>query len=176
MLPILLFTGLSGAGKTTLSAALATLLKTEGFAVALIDGDYYRNTLNKDLGFSEADRRENIRRLVQVAIQKQQEGYISLMAAINPYEDQRRELSRDTGALIIYVHCPLPVLMARDTKGLYRRANLPDEHPDKLHNLSGVNDRYDIPEHFNVAINTAEETVESAAGRLLKFVLGHINT
>lgn len=168
---ILMFTGLSGAGKSTLAKALQQKLEQENYRTVVIDGDQYRNTLNKDLGFSEADRRENIRRLMIVAGEKKQEGFISIIAAINPFEDQRRQLSQDTGALVIYIKCALDILMERDTKGLYKRAMLPDEHPDKLRNLTGVNDRYDVPAYADMIIDTAGESVEIATDRLYNFVL-----
>lgn len=171
---ILMFTGLSGAGKSTLAKALQQKLEQENHRVAVIDGDHYRSTLNKDLGFSEEDRRENIRRLMIVAEEKKQEGFITIIAAINPFEDQRQQLAKETGAFVVYIKCALPVLVERDTKGLYKRAMLPDEHPDKLHNLTGVNDRYDIPANPDIVIDTAVETVETAAGRLYNFVIAAI--
>lgn len=166
-----MFTGLSGAGKSTLAKALQQKLEQENYRTVVIDGDQYRNTLNKDLGFSEADRRENIRRLMIIAEEKKQEGFISIIAAINPFEDQRRQLSQNTGALVIYIKCALDILMERDTKGLYKRAMLPDEHPDKLRNLTGVNDRYDVPAHADIIIDTVGEPVEIAVDRLYNFVL-----
>lgn len=166
-----MFTGLSGAGKSTLAKALQQKLEQKNHHAVVIDGDQYRNTLNKDLGFSETDRRENIRRLMIVAEEKKQEGFISIIAAINPFEDQRIQLSQDTGALVVYIKCALDILMERDTKGLYKRAMLPEEHPDKLRNLTGVNDRYDVPVHADMIIDTAGEPVEIAADRLYNFVL-----
>lgn len=168
-MPLLLFTGLSGAGKSTLAAALAALLQSS-YNVEIIDGDHYRNTLNKDLGFSEADRRENIRRLVNVASQKSKAGIITIVAAINPFEDQRQQLVKEHGAQIVYIKCPMNILVERDTKGLYKRAMLPDEHPAKLHNLTGVNDRYDEPVKAALIIDTSAETIEAAAQRLYQLV------
>jgi adenylylsulfate kinase len=171
---ILTLTGLSGAGKSTLALALRERLEQYNYRVAVIDGDAYRHTLHKDLGFSEADRRENIRRLMLVAAEKKQEGFITLLAAINPFEDQRLQLAAATGALTIYLNCALPVLIARDTKGLYQRALLPDAHPDKLRNLTGVNARYDVPTHPDFIVDTTTEPVETAAERLCDFVLAKL--
>lgn len=166
----LLFTGCSGAGKSTLAQALAEKLEQEAVKVAVIDGDEYRHTLNKDLGFSEADRRENVRRLMQVAVDKNKEGSIAIVAAINPFEDQRQQLHTDTGAFIIYINCSLNILIKRDTKGLYKRALLPDGHPDKINNLTGVNDRYDIPLHPHLAIDTGNMSINAAVAELYQFV------
>ena len=171
---ILMFTGLSGAGKSTLAKVLQQRLEQAGYPAAIIDGDQYRNTLNKDLGFSEADRRENIRRLMNVAKEKKQEGFISIIAAINPFEDQRLQLAQETAALVVYIKCAISTLIERDTKGLYKRAMLPDEHPDKLHNLTGVNDRYDIPAQPDIIIDTEAETIETAVGYLYNFVLSKL--
>ncbi|RYY48255.1 MAG: adenylyl-sulfate kinase [Chitinophagaceae bacterium] len=167
---IFLFTGLSGSGKTTLANAVAANLKGQGNELCIIDGDVYRNTVNKDLGFSEDDRRENMRRLMEVAIQKQSQGQNVIIAAINPFEDQRLQLAEKAGAYVIYVECPLPTLMTRDTKGLYKRALLPNEHPEKLHNLTGVNDRYDVPAKPDLTINTHELTLEEALEQLTSFM------
>lgn len=168
---ILLFTGLSGAGKSTLAAALQQKLEQADYKVAVIDGDQYRNTLNKDLGFSEADRRENIRRLMLVAKEKKEEGFISIIAAISPFEDQRLQLSSDATTFVVYIKCSLDVLIERDTKGLYKRALLPGGHPDKLSNLTGVNDRYDIPALPDLTIDTAGEPAAISATRLYDFVI-----
>jgi adenylylsulfate kinase len=171
---ILTLTGLSGAGKSTLALALCEKLVDYNYQVEVIDGDAYRHTLNKDLGFSEADRRENIRRLMLLAEQKKQQGFIVLLAAINPFEDQRLQLAAATGALTIYIHCALPVLIERDTKGLYKRALLPDMHTDKLTNLTGVNARYDVPAQPDFIVDTAAESIEEAAKRLCCFVLSKL--
>lgn len=166
-----MLTGLSGAGKSTLALALGQELTKNGYAVEIIDGDQYRHTLNKDLGFSEADRRENIRRLAEVAIEKLRAGTVTLLAAINPFEDQRQQICTATGALVIYVKCAMNVLIERDTKGLYKRAMLPDGDAEKLHNLSGVNDRYDEPLQPDFIVDTGSESLELATRRLSAFVL-----
>ncbi|RYF90236.1 MAG: adenylyl-sulfate kinase [Chitinophagaceae bacterium] len=172
----LLFTGWSGAGKSTLAGALSQLLQKQNYKVAVIDGDQYRDTLNKDLGFSEADRRENIRRLMNVALEKNREGYISIVAAINPFEDQRQELCQNKTAYIVYIKCAPEVLLQRDTKGLYKRALLPEHHPDKINNLTGINDRYDVPENPHLVIDTAIMPVEEAAKILYHFVISTLHS
>lgn len=172
MLTILL-TGLSGAGKSTLAEALSQRLQRYHYKVAVIDGDHYRHALHQDLDFSEAGRRENIRRLLLIAAEKQAAECISIVAAINPYEDQRRQ-ARAAGALVVYISCALPVLIHRDSKGLYKRSLLPAGHPDKIDNLSGINDRYDVPQDPDLVINSDTEPVALAAERLFLFVLSKL--
>ncbi len=172
---IILLTGLSGAGKSTLAIALSELLNAHNHPNALIDGDQYRHTLNKDLGFSEADRRENIRRLAQAARDKKDAGLITILAAINPYEDQRKSIASAFDAKVVYVKCAMEILIERDTKGLYRRALLPLGHPQKLQNLSGVNDRYDVPVAPDLIIETDQHSITAAADNLFKFVLAQLN-
>ncbi len=173
-MPVILLTGLSGAGKSTLAKALLERLQQKNYRVVLIDGDEYRHTLNKDLGFSEAHRRENIRRLLAVAESKLKEGFIPIVAAINPYEDQRCEAVANLGARVVYVKCALELLIERDTKGLYKKGLLPEGHPHKIHNLSGVNDRYDVPVHPHLQIETDKETATQSAARLFTYVLAQL--
>lgn len=167
---ILFFTGWSGAGKSTLANALAVELEKEKYKAVVLDGDHYRASLHKDLGFTEADRRENIRRLTDLALEKAVEGYIVIVAAINPYEDQRQAIKKTTGAKLVYIKCLPEVLIQRDTRGLYKRALLPEGDPGKLHNLTGVNDRYDIPVKPDLEIDTTTMSVENATQMLCDFV------
>jgi adenylyl-sulfate kinase len=167
---MIVFTGLSGAGKSTLAIALQEKLAAVNYESAIIDGDVYRNTICKDLGFSEADRRENIRRLTNVAIEKKQAGIIPIIAAINPFDDLRRELCETNGAILIYIKCSLEKLIQRDTKGLYKKALLPDDAPEKIWNLTGVNDRYDVPSNAGLIIDTGVENMESSAEKLFSYV------
>jgi adenylylsulfate kinase len=168
---IVQFTGLSGAGKTTLAKAVQQLLQPHPIAVEIIDGDVYRNTLCKDLGFSRADRCENIRRLGKLAHEVDQPNKVVIIAAINPYQIVRQELAYQYGALTVWVRCSLPVLTQRDTKGLYKRALLPEGHPDKITNLTGVNDAYEPPPDAALVIDTETELPESSADRLYRFIL-----
>jgi adenylylsulfate kinase len=168
---IIQLTGLSGAGKTTLAQTTASLLEAGGHAVAIVDGDAYRKTLCKDLGFSAADRQENIRRLGKAAFELEQQGNIVIIAAINPFESIRRELEEQYNATVVWVRCPLEVLLKRDTKGLYHRALLPEGHPDKINNLTGVNDVFEPPVLPPLIIETGGETVMQSAEKLARFIL-----
>lgn len=163
-------TGLSGAGKTTLAGMVKLRLMEECIPVAIIDGDEYRKTLCADLGFSRTDRCENIRRLGKVAGFICEEGTVAIVAAINPYREAREELTALYKARTVYIHCPLQVLIERDTKGLYKRALLEEGNPNRINNLTGVNDPYEFPEYPDLTLDTSLLSPEEAADRFVAFV------
>lgn len=143
----------------------------------MIDGDEYRANLCKDLGFSKKDREENIRRLGFVGKTLARNGVIVLLSAINPYDKIRRELKEKSPFVkTVWIDCGIEILKNRDTKGLYRRAFLPADHPEKLNNLTGVNDPFEIPREADLIIKTDSETVESSTEKLLNFILENIET
>ncbi|HMT08539.1 MAG TPA: adenylyl-sulfate kinase [Pyrinomonadaceae bacterium] len=168
-------TGLSGSGKTTIANNVRDELVSLGYKVEVIDGDEYRKALCKDLGFSREDRLENIRRLGFVGQTLAKNGVIVILAAINPYEAARQAI-KETSSIVrtVWIDCDLETLIARDVKGLYKRALLPKSDPDRLPNLTGVNDPYDVPENADLVIKTNEESVEESSERLLNFVLANI--
>jgi adenylylsulfate kinase len=169
---IIQFCGLSGSGKTTLATSVKHLLQQQGVGVEIIDGDTYRKTLCADLGFSKADRNENIRRLAAVANESINQHSIAIISAINPYEDVRLEIAANYGNVkTVYIECSLEVLMERDTKQLYKKAMLPDGHPDKVSNLSGVNDPFEMPRHPDLVIKTDDESIEASVQKLAGFIL-----
>ena len=163
-------TGLSGAGKTSIAFRVQQLLLQREIAAEIVDGDACRKTVCKDLGFSAADRRENIRRLGAIAHTLVQQNTIAIIAAINPYEDVRQELKTKYEARTVWIHCAFDILVERDTKGLYKKALLPPGHPDKITNLTGVNDSYDIPIHADLVIYTHTEDLETSSMRLFAFI------
>jgi adenylyl-sulfate kinase len=171
---ILQFTGLSGSGKSTLAEALKQSLAENGFPAVVLDADVCRKTVNKDLGFSAADRKENIRRLVLLANRYCQAGTIAIIAAINPYDDVRKEVAERFGAKIVWVCCAMDILLERDTKGLYRRALLSDDDPQKIQNLSGINDPYEPPSAPDLLIDTGLISPAEATRCLLSFVLASL--
>jgi adenylylsulfate kinase len=163
--------GLSGAGKSTLAQEARVKLEAKNIPVEIIDGDDYRRHICKDLGFSREDRMENIRRLGFIADKFSRHGIVAIICAINPYEEVRAELrSSYRDVLTVYVKCSLEELMRRDTKGLYRRAMLPDGHNDKLRNLSGVGDPFDVPAEADLEIDTAHESVSDSTQKLVDLV------
>ena len=169
-------TGLSGAGKTTLSTTVAKELRRLGHKVEVIDGDEYRKGICSDLGFSKRDRLENIRRLGFIGKTLVKHEVIVILSAINPYEEIREELRSGSDFVkTVWIDCDLPTLIERDTKGLYERAFLPEEDPNKLANLTGVNDQFDIPENPDLVIKTNQETESDSAEKLFSFILENIN-
>lgn len=173
---IIQFTGLSGAGKTTLSNALLEWGNQHHVKVKLIDGDVYRQTLCKDLGFSKADRLENIARLGAYAASVATDYDYVFIAAINPYEEGRNELKAKYDATLIWLKCDLQALIARDPKGLYRKALLPDTDPQKIHNLTGLNDTFEDPQYPDLILDTGSLSVEEALTRTVDFLsrLSHL--
>jgi adenylylsulfate kinase len=168
---IIQLTGLSGAGKTTLAAGAKSLLEKHALTTEIIDGDVYRKTLCKDLGFTREDRIENIRRLGNVAWSFKDRVDIILIAAINPFEEIRNELKEKYSAKTAWIKCEMDVLFNRDPKQLYRRALLHDGHPDKIFNLTGVNDTYEIPAAPDLVIDTSSETPVQSVQKLYEFIL-----
>lgn len=166
---ILQMTGLSGAGKTTLAEGLQQQLVRLNIAAEVIDADHYRKTVNKDLGYSIADRKENIRRLGTIADDLCKKNIVAIIAAINPYEDVRQELKEKYNAKLVWINCSIPVLVERDTKGLYRRALLPDNDPQKITNLTGINDPYEIPVAAELMLDTGNTSIDSCMQQLLQF-------
>src|SRR5918993_3311464 len=142
------FTGMSGAGKSTISERVYAHLKEAGAKVELLDGDVVRTHLSKGLGFSKEDRDINIRRIGFVCELLSRNDVIALAAAISPYRAVREELrSRIENFVEVYVHCPLDVLADRDVKGLYKKA-LTGEIPS----FTGVSDPYEPPTHPEVTV------------------------
>ena len=164
-------TGLSGAGKSSIAHITKETLTASGYEVELLDGDDCRQHLCRDLGFSKEDRIENIRRLGFVGLMLAKHGIITILAAINPYEEAREELKKSPLTKTVFIDCPLSVTIQRDTKGLYRKALLPAEHPDHIKHFTGINDPYEIPEYPDLVVKTDIETMEKSAHRLIDFIL-----
>ena len=156
------FTGLSGAGKTTIAHRLEQVLRDRGLRVEVLDGDVVRTHLSKGLGFSKEDRDTNIRRIGFVAHLLQRNGVAAICSAISPYREIRDENRALTGDFVeVYAKCPIEVLQQRDVKGLYKKA-LAGEIP----NFTGVDDPYEEPLHPEVVLETDKETEEESLGKL----------
>ncbi|MFN3326058.1 MAG: adenylyl-sulfate kinase [Bryobacteraceae bacterium] len=156
------FTGLSGAGKSTISQIVYGRLREAGAKVELLDGDVVRTHLSKGLGFSKEDRDENVRRIGFVCELLSRNGVIAVVAAISPYRAVREEVRARIGNFVeVYAHCPIEVLAERDVKGLYKRA-LAGEIPG----FTGISDPYEPPANPEVTIDSSRETVEESAARV----------
>ena len=165
------FTGLSGAGKSTIAQHVKLQLEKAGRKVEVIDADVYRPVFCPDLGFSTKDRMENIRRLGFIGDLLAKNGIIAILAAINPYESIRREIMSNGGIVkTVWINCDLDTLIKRDTKGLYAKAQLPDGHANKIYNLTGVNDIYEPPSKPDLVINTQSEDIGESVERVVEFI------
>lgn len=159
--PLLIwFTGLSGSGKSTLANHLEVTLHQKGFKTYILDGDNLRTGLNQDLGFTEVDRRENIRRVGEVAKLMMEAGLIVIAAFISPMQKEREILRKLIGAgqfFEIYVDCPLGVCEARDPKGIYQKVRA-----GEIKNFTGIDSPYEIPKTPNLTINTGNCSIPEA--------------
>lgn len=157
------FTGLSSAGKSTISKALYEKLWARGYKVELLDGDVVRQQFSKGLGFSREDRDENIRRIGFAAELLSRNGVIVLVSAISPYRAVRDEMRAYIGSFLeVYVHAPLEVCEQRDLKGIYRRVRA-----GEIHGVTGVDDPYEAPITPEVECRTDRETLAESTGKVL---------
>ncbi|WOB43922.1 adenylyl-sulfate kinase [Thermoleptolyngbya oregonensis NK1-22] len=157
------FTGLSGAGKTTICQAVEAQLRQQGYAVEVLDGDIVRENLTKGLGFSKEDRDENIRRIGFVSQLLTRNGVIVLVSAISPYRAVREEVRERIGNFIeVYVSAPLAACEARDVKGLYKRARA-----GEIKNFTGIDDPYEPPLAPEVDCQTHLETLDESVSKVI---------
>lgn len=158
------FTGLSGAGKTTISKAVAEALRTKGYKLEILDGDVVRTNLTKGLGFSKEDRDENIRRIGFVSHILTRNDVVVLVSAISPYREIREEVREKIGNFVeVYVNAPLNVCEGRDVKGLYKRARSGD-----IKGFTGIDDPYEPPIDPEVECRTDLEDESESVAKVLK--------
>ena len=156
------FTGLSGAGKTTITQALEKKLRESGYGIEVLDGDVVRTNLTKGLGFSKADRDENIRRIGFVSHLLTRHGVIVLVSAISPYRDIREEVRQKIGDFVeIFVNAPLAVCEERDVKGLYEKAR-----KGEIKGFTGIDDPYEEPLNPEVECRTDLESLEESVAKV----------
>lgn len=157
------FTGLSGAGKTTICRAVENEIRARNLNLEVLDGDVVRENLTKGLGFSKADRDENIRRIGFVAQLLTRNGVIVLVSAISPYRSVREEVRDKIGDFVeVYVSAPIEVCEQRDVKGLYKRARA-----GEIKQFTGIDDPYEAPLKPEVECKTHQETLEESVARVL---------
>ena len=168
------FTGLSGSGKTTLAENVRHLLIEKGYKVEIIDGDVYRKTICKDLGFSKEDRCENVRRLFNLGRNFISKDTIVLMSVINPYENLRNELRSYEFVRTVFLDCSINNLIKRDPKGLYKKALLPDYDRNKIKNFTGISDVYEVPSRAVLVLQTDFETFPFSTPTLYDFIITNL--
>jgi adenylylsulfate kinase len=159
------FTGLSGAGKTTLAEAVSRVLIDLALRVEVLDGDEVRTNLSRGLGYSKEDRDTNVRRIGYVSRLLSRNGVAVLVAAISPYRDVREEVRRahETPFVEVFVECPLEELIRRDRKGLYSKALR-----GEVRNFTGVSDTYEPPTSPDIHLQTDRELSEESARRVIE--------
>jgi len=167
-------TGLSGSGKSTIAVDLEKRLWERGVRTYILDGDNIRHGLNKNLGFSPADRTENIRRIGEVAKLFTDAGVMALTAFISPYRADRDQVRALMGAgdfVEVHVDCPVEVCEQRDVKGLYKKARA-----GEIKEFTGISAPYEAPEKAELTINTAGQSVEASSQQILAYLekQGHI--
>ncbi len=163
---VLWFTGLSGAGKTTVARAVEVELRRRGLRVERLDGDTVRQRLTKDLGFTKEDRDTNIERVTFVAQLLSRNNVVVLGAFISPYRETRDYVRQEvTNFIEVYVDAPIEVCIDRDVKGLYQKA-IAGEIP----NFTGISDPYEPPEFPDVHLRTDQETIDDSVMKVLKWL------
>lgn len=166
---ILWFTGLSGAGKSTLAHAVEERLHQLNCRTYVLDGDNIRHGLCGDLGFTDQDRQENIRRIGELAKLMLEAGVISLTAFISPFEKERalaRSLVPHGDFIEIYCHCNLEICEERDVKGLYKKART-----GEIKNFTGISSPYEAPEKPELKINTGDDPLESCVNQVIALLI-----
>lgn len=170
---VLWFTGLSGSGKSTLANAVEKLLFEKGIQTYTLDGDNIRQGVNRGLGFSAEDRKENLRRIAEVAKLFVDAGQICFSAFISPMRKDREMIASIVGKkdfFEVFVDTPLEVCEARDVKGLYKKARA-----GEITNFTGISAPYEAPENPALHIQTANESIEDSAKKIIAFIEEKIN-
>ncbi|MCY8521292.1 adenylyl-sulfate kinase [Bacillus atrophaeus] len=170
---ILWLTGLSGSGKSTIANAAARELFEQGYQVVVLDGDNIRHGLNNDLGFSDEDRKENIRRIGEVAKLFVQQGTIVITAFISPFREDRKQVRQlvDEGEFYeIYIKCDLDICEQRDPKGLYKKAR-----NGEIPFFTGIDSPYEEPKAPELVLDSGQNEREECKNQLIEFVKKNLN-
>lgn len=169
---VLWFTGLSGSGKSTIAIALERALFSRGFVAQVLDGDNIRDGINSNLGFSLEDRRENIRRIAEVAKLYVQSGLVTICSFISPTREIRqmaREVIGEQDFYEIFIDTPIEICEQRDVKGLYKKARA-----GEIKGFTGIDSLYEAPAEPDLLIKTANQALEQSLEEVLEFVLEKI--
>ena len=172
--PILIWlSGISGSGKSTIANELEKKLYENNFLSYLLDGDNIRIGLNKDLGFTDDDRKENIRRISEVSRLMLDAGLIVITAFISPFKEERqlaKSLVLEENYFLVHVDCSVEKCEERDVKGLYKKARA-----GEIKNFTGIDSPYEVPENPNLIVNTEKENVDESVEKIFNAINGKIN-
>ena len=172
--PILIWlSGISGSGKSTIANELEKKLYENNFLSYLLDGDNIRIGLNKDLGFTDDDRKENIRRISEVSRLMLDAGLIVITAFISPFKEERqlaKNLVLEENYFLVHVDCSVEKCEERDVKGLYKKARA-----GGIKNFTGIDSPYEVPENPNLIVNTEKESVDESVKKIFNAIKGKIN-
>ncbi|MEM5422998.1 adenylyl-sulfate kinase [Paraburkholderia ferrariae] len=166
---VIWLTGMSGAGKSTIASALVKRLQTFALRATMLDGDVLRTGLNADLGFSEAERTENLRRVAHVAALFCKEGFVAVTATISPeleHRENARRIIGDAHFVEVFVDTPLDICERRDPKGLYKRAR-----SGEIPQFTGIGSPYHPPLHPDLSVHTNGNSVEHCVDRIIGYLI-----
>lgn len=165
--PVIWLTGLSGSGKTTIANSLQTYLFNNNINSYVLDGDNVRSGLNKELGFSDIDRKENIRRISEVSKLFSDAGILTITAFISPFEEDRKIAKEiiESDFIQIYISTPIEICEQRDPKGLYKKVR-----NNEIKNFTGISSPYEIPTNSNYILDTTNCSVEECVLEIVEYL------
>lgn len=171
---VLWFTGLPGSGKTTIASRVAEVLKSKGYRVELIDGDWARKTVSVGSGFTREERMIHLKRIAWIARLLARNGVIVLCSFVSPYREARKMIreiiEEEVPFTEIYVYCPLEECIRRDPKGLYRKAL-----KGEIKHFTGITDPYEEPENPDLKLDTHKESIEECVNKVLNYIRERYN-
>ncbi len=168
------FTGLPGSGKTTLATRVAEYLRSKGYRVEVIDGDWARKTISLGAGYTRDERRVHLHRVAWVARLLARNGVIVLCSFVSPYRDVRKMIrsiiEEEAPFIEVYVYCPLEECIRRDPKGLYKKALR-----GEIKHFTGISDPYEEPENPDIVVDTVKNSIEENVEKIIKYLEERFN-